>query len=147
MESEPGRAMVMNSPLRTAVLFACSAIVATSATSARAQPPHWPDTFLGRVEALAVMQTLNAMLLGSRSATLTLERWCADHAMAAEPKIVAQLVPGIEKPISPEQRQRLQVGPTEEVKYRRVRLLCGTRVLSRACYGLNWLGLRAFCSS
>jgi len=105
------------------------------AAPAGAQAVNWPDTLLGRVEALAVMQTLNAGLLGSRSATSTLERWCADHAMAAEPKIVAQLVRDIEKPVSAEQRRRLQVGDRETVKYRRVRLSCGVHVLSEAD---NW---------
>ncbi len=71
-------------------------------------------------------------MLGSRSATLTLEKWCADHGMATEPKIVAQRVRGVEKPASPEQRQRLQVGPDEAVRYRRVRLSCGAHVLSEA---------------
>jgi hypothetical protein len=99
------------------------------------QPPQWPDTLLGRVEALAIMQTLNATLLGSRSATLALEKWCADHAMAPDPRIVAERVPGIEKPITPEQRERLQVGPDDEIRYRRVRLSCGTHVLSEAD---NW---------
>jgi chorismate-pyruvate lyase len=105
------------------------------AAPAGAQSVNWPDTLLGRVEALAVMQTLNAGLLGSRSATLTLERWCADHAMATEPKIVAQLVRDVEKPVSAEQRRRLQVGDHETVKYRRVHLSCGVHVLSEAD---NW---------
>jgi hypothetical protein len=87
------------------------------------------------VEALAVMQTLNAELLGSRSATQTLEKWCGDHRMADEPKIVAHLIRGADKAPSPEQRQRLQVAGAEDVKYRRVQLQCGTRVLSEAD---NW---------
>ena len=33
---------------------------------------EWPDTFTSRVEALALLQTLNAEILASRSATLTL---------------------------------------------------------------------------
>jgi hypothetical protein len=120
---------------RRPVFLAPSLLCAASVTPAEAQPSDWPDTLLGRVEALAVMQTLNAKLLGSRSATLTLEKWCGDHAMAAEPKIVARLVPDVEKPISPEQRERLQIGPAEEVKYRRVRLSCGAHILSEAD---NW---------
>jgi hypothetical protein len=87
------------------------------------------------VEALAVMQTLNAELLGSRSATQTLEKWCGDHRMADEPKIVAHLIRGADKAPSPEQRQRLQVAGAEDVKYRRVQLQCGMRVLSEAD---NW---------
>lgn len=121
--------------LSRAMLLAPSLVSAASATPVSAQAPDWPDTPLGRVEALAVMQTLNARLLGSRSATLTLERWCADHGMAAEPKIVAHLIQSVDKPVSPEQRQRLQVGPDEPVKYRRVRLSCGAHVLSEAD---NW---------
>lgn len=93
------------------------------------------DTFLAKVEALASMETLNAEILGSRSATKTLETWCAVHGMAAAPKIVAQRVPGVTKPANDEQRQRLAVGPSETVKYRRVKLTCGTHVLSEAD---NW---------
>ncbi|PWB82655.1 MAG: hypothetical protein C3F11_10790 [Methylocystaceae bacterium] len=96
---------------------------------------HWPDGFLGRVEALAVIQTLNAGLLGGRSATLTLEKWCADHKMAAEPKVIARLVTGVEKPPSDEQRRRLRVAADEPVRYRRVQLSCGGHVLSEAD---NW---------
>src|SRR3954453_5347420 len=59
----------------------------------------WPDTYAGRLEALALVQTLNATLLGSRSATFTLERWCAEHDMAQDPRIRARLVRGAEKPV------------------------------------------------
>lgn len=94
-----------------------------------------PDTFLARIEALASMETLNAEILGSRSATKTLESWCATHGMASDPKILAKLVPGTEKAPSDEQRKRLDVGPNELVKYRRVKLTCGSHVLSEAD---NW---------
>ena len=50
--------------------------------------PHRLDTYLSRVEVLALIQTLNGALLASRSATLTLEKWCADHKLASEPKIL-----------------------------------------------------------
>ena len=36
---------------------------------------RWPGDRLGRVEALAVLQTLNAELLSHDSATATLEHW------------------------------------------------------------------------
>ena len=97
-------------------------------------PPSWPDTFVNRLGALALIQSLNAEILGSRSATLALEKWCGDHGLADEPRIAARLVPGAAKALDAEQRQRLQV-TGEEVKYRRVQLLCGTRVLSEA---ENW---------
>jgi chorismate-pyruvate lyase len=95
------------------------------------------EDFLARVETLALMQTLNAELLASRSATLTLERWCRDHALsgAREAKVVARLIRGEAKPASAEQRQRLEVAGDEEIRYRQVELVCGDRVLSRAD---NW---------
>lgn len=80
------------------------------------------------------MQTLNAEILGSRSATQTLEKWCGDHRLAEEPKIVARVIRGVDKPPAAEQRQRLQVA-AEDVKYRRVQLQCGSQVLSEAD---NW---------
>ncbi len=95
----------------------------------------WPDNFLARVEVLALVQTLNASLLASRSATATLEKWCADHKMAAEPKLVARRVAGPDKPPSEETRERLRVSDGETVKYRRVALSCGGHVFSEAD---NW---------
>ena len=105
---------------------------------AHAEPPApWPDTPVSRLEALALMETLNAEILASRSATLTLEKWCADHGLsgAAEPKIVARQVTGKARSATAEQRQRLEVGPSEEIKVRHVQLRCGDRVFSEAD---NW---------
>jgi chorismate-pyruvate lyase len=95
----------------------------------------WSDSYQSRVEALAVMQTLNADLLASTSATATLEKWCRDHAMAADAKITACLVRGADKAPSEEQLERLHVVDARELKYRRVELRCGTRILSEAD---NW---------
>src|ERR1700675_5041750 len=97
--------------------------------------PTWPDTFITRVEAVALLQTLNANLLSHDSATSTLERWCDVHRLASPARIVAVRIPDSEKPVSPEQRRELGVTPTEPIRYRRVRLLCGTVVLSEAD---NW---------
>jgi chorismate-pyruvate lyase len=94
-----------------------------------------PDAFIARVEALALLQTLNADLLSHDSATQTLERWCGDHLLASPAKIVAERVRDIEKAPTAEQRAELQVGPNEQVRYRRVRLRCGALVLSEAD---NW---------
>jgi chorismate-pyruvate lyase len=84
----------------------------------------------GTSDALA--QELSARILASSSATLTLEQWCADHAMAAEPKIVARLVRGDAKPASAETIARLG---SADIKYRRVQLYCGARLFSEAD---NW---------
>jgi chorismate-pyruvate lyase len=94
-----------------------------------------PDGFVARVEALALLQTLNADLLSHDSATQTLERWCVDHRLAWPPVIVAERVTGMDKPPTAEQRIELKVGPAEPVRYRHVRLRCGTVVLSEAD---NW---------
>lgn len=102
---------------------------------AMAQTRLWHDDFLSRVEVLALMQSLNAALLASRSATSTLEKWCADHKMAAEPKLVARRVAGPDKPPSAETRERLRLAADETVKYRRVALSCGGHVFSEAD---NW---------
>ena len=106
--------------------------------SARCLPTSrmaWPDSFVGRLKAMAVMQTLNAEILASRSATRTLEAWCATHDLAPEPRIVARRSAEIDKPATAEQRHRLQVDAAEPVKYRRVQLVCGEAVLSEAD---NW---------
>jgi chorismate-pyruvate lyase len=99
------------------------------------EAPPWPDTFTARLEALAMIQTLNAEILGSRSATVTLENWCRQHRLAEEPRILARPVTGVSKAPTAEQRQRLEVTEQDEVKYRRVQLHCGTQVLSEAD---NW---------
>jgi chorismate-pyruvate lyase len=98
-------------------------------------PPARADTYVDRLEALALIEMLNADLLASRSATRTLEAWCADHHMAAEPKVHAHLIAGAFKEISAESRQRLAIGAETPVKYRRVELRCGDHILSQAD---NW---------
>lgn len=95
----------------------------------------WPDDFATRVQALALLQSLNAELLSHDSATLTLERWCAAHALAAQPVIVARRIHGQDKPLPEDLRAQLQVGADTPVRYRRVQLMCGSRVLSEAD---NW---------
>ncbi|KQP42967.1 hypothetical protein ASF49_00635 [Methylobacterium sp. Leaf104] len=102
----------------------------------RAEPaPAWPATYLGRVEALAVMEGLNARLLASRSATATLEGWCAEHGMAATPRLAANLQSGVDKPASDETRRRLNAGSDTVLRYRQVKLACGDHLLSEAD---NW---------
>ena len=97
--------------------------------------PSWPDTQLGRTQALAVIETLNADLLASSSATTTLEAWCGEHHMASPARLTAERVRGADKEVTGAQRRLLQVGADEVVKYRRVELACGGQVLSEAD---NW---------
>jgi chorismate-pyruvate lyase len=97
--------------------------------------PPWPDTYLARVEALALLQSLNADLLSHDSATLTLERWCAEHHLASPAQVSAQRVHDTDKPADSEQRQLLRVDANEPVRYRHVKLVCGAVTLSEAD---NW---------
>ena len=97
--------------------------------------PRWSDWYVSRVEALALIQTLNAEILASTSATTTLEKWCRDHHLAENPQIVAHRTTGAEQPPTTEQRERLQATHDERVRHRRVELTCGDRVLSVAD---NW---------
>jgi hypothetical protein len=113
----------------------CASAISADPALRRTGAP-WPDTLLARVEALALIETLNARLLcASCTATDVLEKWCADHKLAREPVVHARRIAGMEKPVSPEQRQRLQVGPEEAVTYRHVELTCGGHVLAEAD---NW---------
>jgi chorismate-pyruvate lyase len=117
------------------LLLAGHATVA-SADSAAARPAvPWSDSFTTRLEALALLQSLNADLLSHNSATLTLDRWCEAHRMASPAKVVAERVRDADKPPTAELRQTLAVGEDETIRYRRVRLRCGEHVLSEAD---NW---------
>jgi ketosteroid isomerase-like protein/chorismate-pyruvate lyase len=88
-----------------------------------------------QLDLFAWTQMLSADILGSQSATATLERWCRDHHLADTPRVVAQVVRGAHRTPSREQLRRLDVGAERELAYRRVRLQCGARILSEAD---NW---------
>ena len=110
-------------------------LLLTTAIASAAEPAPWPDNLVGRLQALALIESLNADLLAHDSATLTIERWCADHRLADPARIVAERVSGADKPASAEVREALDVKPDEPLGYRRVRLKCGDHVLSDAD---NW---------
>ena len=121
----------------TRVLIAAGSIAVMAATSN--VPVHareaWSDDVASRTQALALLETLNADLLSHPSATLTLERWCGDHGLAGEAKILARRVKGQDKPLADDDRKALGIGADEPVRYRRVQLACGGHVLSEAD---NW---------
>lgn len=133
-----------HSPCRTSISAATRIIpasliallIATSSPSpgAAAAPP-WPDTPHARLAALALIQTLNAELLSSSSATLTLERWCRSHALAEPAQILARRIDTTQAAASETIRQDLQVSAEEPIQYRRVELRCGEHILSIAD---NW---------
>ncbi len=98
-------------------------------------PPAAEGEHLARIGLLALLQTFNADLLSHDSATLTLERWCADHRLADPAKILARRDQGVIKPIPDDVRAGLSVGANESIGYRHVQLACGSHVLSEAD---NW---------
>lgn len=103
--------------------------------AAPAETP-WANNAVNRWQAEALLQTLNAEILASASATTSLEKWCGEHHLAVQAKLVAEpLKDAAPKPVTSEQRQRLGIGPDEPVNYRHVRLRCGDHVLSEAD---NW---------
>jgi chorismate-pyruvate lyase len=114
-----------------ALLALCVAIPPQAAAPA----PAWRDTTTSRLASLALIQTLNAELLASNSATLTLQQWCAEHHLAEKPEIVAHRIDPDSQAPSATPREHLQVSAHELVRYRRVELSCGEHVLSVA---ENW---------
>jgi hypothetical protein len=74
-------------PRVTAVPIAIACVLSAVSTAAT-----WTDTPVARLEALALIESLNAEILSSSSATLTLERWCRDHALADPPQILAHRI-------------------------------------------------------
>ncbi|HET6805818.1 MAG TPA: hypothetical protein VFH59_10310 [Frateuria sp.] len=129
-DSMPGRATftVRSAGCLAALLLGMLVPAATVAAD-------WPDTPLARTEALALLQTLNAELLSHPSATLTLERWCGSHRLAAKPTVVALRDRKAGKPLPDDLRRALGIDAGTPVRYRRVQLACGNRVLSEAD---NW---------
>ena len=91
-----------------------------------ASAPAHADTALDR---------LKSDLLGKRSATEVLTAWCADLKLASPAVIRAEKVAG--GGALPETRVRalLQVNANDTVRHRRVRLMCGTHLMSEAD---NW---------
>jgi hypothetical protein len=118
-------------PFRLTLTTALAALGVSSAATAQG----WPDTYVGRLEVLALLQSLNADLLSHDSATATLQRWCDDHGLAPGQAIRARRIVGVDKPAGEAERRLLHAGLDTSVGYRRVQLACGDKVLSEAD---NW---------
>jgi hypothetical protein len=118
-------------PLAVGLLFATASVAALAGSAV----PPWADTPATRLKALALIETLNAQILASSSATLTLESWCRVHGLATPAQVIARRQSGPEQAPSEQQRQELQVDAREPVGFRRVELLCGDVLLSVAD---NW---------
>jgi hypothetical protein len=127
--------MSIMSSTRTFIAAGSLAVMAAAVSPQIAAREPFADDVASRTQALALLETLNADLLSHPSATLTLERWCGDHALAGDAKILARRVKGQDKPLPDDARQTLGIGADEPVRYRRVQLACGDHVLSEAD---NW---------
>lgn len=120
--------------MRTLLLLLLCAPACAGALSA---PPlvAWHDTHATRLAALALVESLNAELLASPSATLVLEHWCAAHRLAEPALLQAEPLSSTPDDVSADVRRDLEVGEHDLVIHRRVALRCGTRLLSVAD---NW---------
>ena len=90
--------------------------------------------FVRRLEAVAVLQTLRAELLGHDSSTAVLQSWCEAHGPPGL-KIAAEHDPKADRPPTEAATKALGLEPGQAVRYRRVKLACGKTVLSEAD---NW---------
>jgi hypothetical protein len=77
---------------------------------------------------------LKADLLGRQSATQVLTKWCGDLRLAFPAVIRAERDAAVKAP-TPEVTALLAAKPNETIRYRNVRLMCGTHLLSEAD---NW---------
>jgi chorismate-pyruvate lyase len=123
------------SVIRVSRLAIGIALVCLSGVTGAKGPSPWPDNCLTRLDAMNAIIDLNIRIFESNSATQVLERWCGEHQLASEPRIVAHRIDAAPKQPTAEQLKRLQVADAGELRYRRVELRCGERVLSKAD---NW---------
>lgn len=128
------RSSARNAPAALCALAWCLPTAAIEAPPQTAGASA-PSAYIERLEAALLLQTLNADLLSHDSATATLQRWCDVHQLASPARITAERARGVQKPLTPVQREQLHLGPADEVRYRNVRLRCGELVLSEAD---NW---------
>lgn len=77
---------------------------------------------------------LEADLKGPSSATQVLTQWCADRRLA-DPAVIKAVRDHAEVAAGADTRALLHAAPDEALRYRRVKLMCGTHVLSEA---ENW---------
>jgi len=101
---------------------------------AEAVSPDRQERESAGARAVSQIEDLQMQLRAAGSATAVLDRWCVAHRFAAAGAVVADKLATRSRP-SPEVRRRLRVGPSELVGYRRVRLRCGSHMLSEAS---NW---------
>jgi chorismate-pyruvate lyase len=117
--------------LKFAGVFVAAFLAA--AAPASAQAPQSP--YVQRLRMLAQLQTLNADLLSRDSATAVLQALC-DRRDPEAPRMRARRVEAPDDPrAAAAARRQLGAAANEPIRLRRVELICGETVLSRAD---NW---------
>ncbi|MFT9064674.1 MAG: hypothetical protein ABF430_12795 [Acetobacter persici] len=109
-----------------------------SATLPSQPETYWRATTLHRLMLTALLNELDAALLSTSSATRTLEDWSKRHRLAAAPTVRALCQQTPPRPCPPALRQALGLSddsPSDALRYRHVRLICGELTLSDA---ENW---------
>jgi hypothetical protein len=81
------------------------------------------------------LERLKSDLLGKLNATQVLTKWCGDLRLASPAAIRAERDAAAVRAPTPEVMALLAVKPNEAIRYRHVRLMCGTHLLSEAD---NW---------
>ena len=81
------------------------------------------------------LERLKSDLLSNSSATQVLTKWCGDLRLASPPVIRAERDAAAARAPTPEITALLAARPDETIRYRHVRLMCGTHLLSEAD---NW---------
>lgn len=112
-----------------------SMAVAVLALGCGAHAAAGTDAPACRAEAARSLADFEGRLDRGGSATEVLRGWCAEHGLADPAVIRAERDTSVDKPADRGVRALLGAGPGEAIRYRRVRLACGARVLSEAD---NW---------
>ena len=120
---------------QAASLLAAAPIASLSATDANASAPLQTPPGQQRIASAALVEVLHQRVLAGQSATATLESWCAEHGLAEQARVRAVRVHGQDKPAPADVLQALGANASTPLRYRRVQLACGSRVLSEAD---NW---------
>jgi hypothetical protein len=114
------------------LLVSASTAACTQTASTTLSSASWPTDFMARLEATALLQSLNVKLLTSDSEKQTLERWCVSHRLVQNPQIAIERVLDAEELPTDAQRRILASSAKEPVRHRKVRVLCGSAVLLEA---------------
>ncbi|MDN8645800.1 hypothetical protein [Stenotrophomonas indicatrix] len=120
---------------QAASLLAAAPIASLSATDASASAPLQAPPGQQRIASAALVEVLHQRVLAGQSATATLESWCAEHGLAEQARVRAVRVHGQDKTAPADVLQALGATASTPLRYRRVQLACGSRVLSEAD---NW---------